>query len=238
MSDPIRVLIVDDHAVVRAGLRLLIEREGGMVVVDEAANANEAIFRAIEHKPDVLLVDVTMPGESGIEAIPKLLEASPASKVLVLSMHDDPRYVREAFAAGASRLRAEGGGRRRGGGGDPRGCRRRQLRQSRARRAHGHGRGARSRPRPRPTRSRSVSTRCCACSPWATRTRRSRRRSTSPCAPRRRTGRTSCGSSVWRRAPSSFATRSPSRCSSPSSDPSVLSQAMRLAKITRTASCS
>ena len=73
-----------------------------MVAVDEAANANEAVFRAIEHKPDVLLIDVTMPGESGIEAIPKLLEASPASKVLVLSMHDDPRYVREAFAAGAS----------------------------------------------------------------------------------------------------------------------------------------
>jgi two-component system, NarL family, response regulator NreC len=102
MTDPTRVLIVDDHAVVRAGLRLLIEREGGMVTVDEAANANEAIFRAIEHKPDVVLVDVTMPGESGIEAIPKLLEASPESKVLVLSMHDDPRYVREAFAAGAA----------------------------------------------------------------------------------------------------------------------------------------
>ena len=101
MSDPIRVLIVDDHAVVRAGLRLLIEREGGMVAVDEAANANEAVFRAIEHKPDVLLIDVTMPGESGIEAIPKLLEASPLSKLLVLSMHDDPHYVREAFAAGA-----------------------------------------------------------------------------------------------------------------------------------------
>jgi two-component system, NarL family, response regulator NreC len=101
MSDSIRVLIVDDHAIVRAGLRVLIEREDGMVAVDEAANANEAIFCAIEHKPDVLLIDVTMPGESGIEALPKLLEASPTSKVLVLSMHDDPHYVREAFAGGA-----------------------------------------------------------------------------------------------------------------------------------------
>jgi two-component system, NarL family, response regulator NreC len=101
MSD-IRVLIVDDHAVVRSGLRLLLEREPGIVTVDEAANANEAVYRMIEHKPDVLLIDVTMPGTSGIEAIPKLLEASPSSRVLVLSMHDDPRYVRDAFAAGAS----------------------------------------------------------------------------------------------------------------------------------------
>ena len=102
MSDSIRVVVVDDHAVVRAGLRLLIEREPEMVAVDEAADANEAIFRMIEHKPDVLLIDVTMPGGSGIEAIPKLLEASPGTKILVLSMHDDPRYVREAFAAGAN----------------------------------------------------------------------------------------------------------------------------------------
>jgi two-component system, NarL family, response regulator NreC len=101
MSD-IRVLVVDDHAVVRSGLRLLLDREPGLAAVDEAANAEEAVFRMIEHKPDVLLIDVTMPGASGIEALPKLLEASPASKVLVLSMHDDPRYVRDAFAAGAN----------------------------------------------------------------------------------------------------------------------------------------
>jgi two-component system response regulator NreC len=101
MSD-IRVLIVDDHAVVRSGLRLLLEREDGIHAVDEASNAEEALFRTIEHKPEVVLIDVTMPGASGIEAIPKLLEASPDSKVLVLSMHDDPGYVRDAFAAGAS----------------------------------------------------------------------------------------------------------------------------------------
>jgi two-component system response regulator NreC len=100
--DSITVVIVDDHAVVRSGLHLLVEREEGMVVVDEAADANEAIFRTLEHKPDVVLIDVTMPGESGIEAIPKLLEVSPDSKVLVLSMQDDARYVRDAFAAGAS----------------------------------------------------------------------------------------------------------------------------------------
>jgi DNA-binding NarL/FixJ family response regulator len=93
---------VDDHAVVRSGLRLLLEQQDGVEPVDEASNAREAIFRAIDHRPDVILIDVTMPDTSGIEAIPKLLEASPASKVLVLSMHDDPRYVRDAFAAGAS----------------------------------------------------------------------------------------------------------------------------------------
>ena len=101
MTD-IRVLLVDDHAVVRAGLRALLEREPGIVAVDEASNADEAVFRMIEHKPDVLLIDVTMPGTSGIDAIPKLREASADTKVLVLSMHDDPGYVRDAFAAGAS----------------------------------------------------------------------------------------------------------------------------------------
>ena len=101
MSD-IRVLVVDDHAVVRSGLRLLLEREQGIAAIDEASNADEALFRMIEHKPDVLLIDVTMPGTSGIDAIPKLREVSPDTKVLVLSMHDDPRYVRDAFAAGAS----------------------------------------------------------------------------------------------------------------------------------------
>lgn len=101
MSD-IRVVIVDDHAVVRSGLRLLLERESGIVPVDEASNAEEAVYRLIEHKPDVLVIDVTMPGESGIEALPKLLAASPETRALVLSMHDDPRYVRDAFAAGAS----------------------------------------------------------------------------------------------------------------------------------------
>lgn len=101
MTD-IRVLVVDDHAVVRSGLRALLDREDAIAVVDEAATADEAVFRMIEHKPDVLLMDVTMPGTSGLDAIPKLLQASPQTRVLMLSMHDDPRYVREAFAAGAS----------------------------------------------------------------------------------------------------------------------------------------
>jgi two-component system, NarL family, response regulator NreC len=101
-AEPLRVLIADDHAVVRAGLRVLLEREDGIQPVAEAATAQEAVESALSHRPDVVLMDVTMPGESGIDAIPRLLAGSPESKVLVLSMHDDPRYVRGAFAAGAS----------------------------------------------------------------------------------------------------------------------------------------
>ncbi|MFN8188347.1 MAG: response regulator [Gaiellales bacterium] len=97
----IRVLIVDDHAVVRSGLRMLLEHDEEISVVAEAGNGEEAIDAAREQHPDVVLLDVVMPGTSGIEATPAILEASPASKVLVLSMQDDPRYVREAFGAGA-----------------------------------------------------------------------------------------------------------------------------------------
>ena len=68
----------------------------------EAGNAKDAVFRARALKPDVILLDIVMPGESGIEALPQLLKEAPETRVLVLSMQDDPRYVREAFAAGAS----------------------------------------------------------------------------------------------------------------------------------------
>jgi two-component system response regulator NreC len=98
----IRAVVVDDHAVVRSGIKLLLEREEDIEVVGEAGNAKDAIFRARALKPDVMLLDVVMPGESGIDVLPKLLKESPETKVLVLSMQDDPNYVREAFAAGAA----------------------------------------------------------------------------------------------------------------------------------------
>jgi len=98
----IKVVLVDDHAVVRSGLRLLLEAHDDIEVVGEAGNAKDAIFRARALKPDVMLLDVVMPGDSGIDVLPDLLKESPATKVLVLSMQDDPSYVREAFAAGAS----------------------------------------------------------------------------------------------------------------------------------------
>ena len=97
-----RVLIVDDHAVVRSGLRLVLEAEDDLEPVGEAGSAREAIFEARTTKPDVILLDVVMPEQSGLEAIPTLLRESPDVKICVLSMQDDPHYAREAFAAGAS----------------------------------------------------------------------------------------------------------------------------------------
>ena len=98
----VRILIVDDHAVVRTGLRLLLDGEDGLETVAEAGNAREAVFEARKHKPDVILMDVVLPDRSGIEATPDVLQEAPDAKVLVLSMEDDPSYVREAFSAGAS----------------------------------------------------------------------------------------------------------------------------------------
>jgi len=97
-----RVLIVDDHAVVRAGLKLLVDGQQDLETVGEAGSARDAIFEARSLKPDVVLLDVVMPDQNGIEIVPQLLSENPESKVLVLSMQDEPRYVREAFEAGAS----------------------------------------------------------------------------------------------------------------------------------------
>jgi len=98
----IRVLLVDDHAVVRSGLRHVLEAEDDIEVVAEAGDLRGAVFEARAHKPDVILMDVVMPGASGIEATPAVLKEAKEAKVLMLSMQDDPRYVREAFSAGAS----------------------------------------------------------------------------------------------------------------------------------------
>jgi DNA-binding NarL/FixJ family response regulator len=98
----IRVLVVDDHAIVRSGLRRVLDAEPDIETVSEAENAERAVFEAMEHRPDIVLMDVVMPGKSGIEGLPALLQAVPSAQVLILSMQDDPRYVREAFEAGAS----------------------------------------------------------------------------------------------------------------------------------------
>jgi two-component system response regulator NreC len=98
----IRVVIVDDHAILRSGLRRVLDAESDIEVVGEAATADRAVFEALASKPDVVLMDVVMPGKSGIEGMPAVLQAVPETKVLMLSMQDDPHYVREAFEAGAS----------------------------------------------------------------------------------------------------------------------------------------
>ncbi len=97
----IRVLVVDDHAVVRSGLRLLLDAEEDIETVGEAGDMRTAVFETRSLKPDVILMDMVMPGGSGIEATRAVLEEHGDAKVLVLSMQDDPSYVREAFAAGA-----------------------------------------------------------------------------------------------------------------------------------------
>ena len=97
-----RVLIVDDHAVVRSGLKLVLDADDGIEPVGEAGTARDAIFEARALKPDVILLDVVMPDQSGLDIIPTLLHENPDTKILMLSMQDDPRYVREAFDAGAS----------------------------------------------------------------------------------------------------------------------------------------
>jgi two-component system, NarL family, response regulator NreC len=99
---PIRVLIVDDHPVVRSGLRRVLESVADIEVVVEAGDAKQAVFETRAQKPDIILMDVVMPGASGIEAIPDVLHDAPDAKVLILSMQDDPNYVRQAFAAGAA----------------------------------------------------------------------------------------------------------------------------------------
>jgi DNA-binding NarL/FixJ family response regulator len=98
----VRILIVDDHAVVRSGLRLLLAAEEDFEPVGEAGTAGEAVLQARTLKPDVVLMDVVMPDQSGLDVVPTLLHERPELKVLVLSMQDDPQYVRQAFAAGAS----------------------------------------------------------------------------------------------------------------------------------------
>ena len=102
MPTPIRVLVCDDHAVVREGIRHVLEAEPGVTVVAEAGNAAQALALAAEHRPDVIVLDVSMPGESGLRAAPRLREAVPEARILIMSMHDNAEYVREGVRAGAS----------------------------------------------------------------------------------------------------------------------------------------
>lgn len=98
----IRVMIVDDHAILRAGLRMLVNAQADMDVVSEASDGEKAIETARETKPDVALLDLTMPRVGGMKALQKMAQDCRETRVLVLTMHDDPAYLRSALAAGAS----------------------------------------------------------------------------------------------------------------------------------------
>lgn len=101
-ATPIRVMLADDHALVRSGLRSLLELESDIEVVAETANADDTVRRVRGHKPSVLLLDLFMPGRAPMEAIPDIREASPETKIVVLTMQDDPAYVKEAFKLGVA----------------------------------------------------------------------------------------------------------------------------------------
>ena len=101
VTGPIRILLVDDHAVLRSGLRLLLEREEGLEPVGEAGTAEDAVRSLPRLQPDVVVIDVEMPGIGGIDGAERIRERAPGVRILVLSMHDRPQDVRRAFDAGA-----------------------------------------------------------------------------------------------------------------------------------------
>jgi two-component system response regulator NreC len=97
----IRILLADDHALVRHGFRMILAAQPDMEVAGEAGNGRDAVELAQKLKPDVVVMDVTMPELNGIEATRRLIELSPRTRVLALSMHKDAVYVREILRAGA-----------------------------------------------------------------------------------------------------------------------------------------
>ena len=101
-TNKIRVMIADDHAILRAGLRMLVNVQADMEVVSEAPDGEKALQTARETKPDVVLLDLTMPRVGGMKALQEMARDCRETRVLVLTMHDDPAYLRSALAAGAA----------------------------------------------------------------------------------------------------------------------------------------
>jgi DNA-binding NarL/FixJ family response regulator len=180
MNEPaIRVLVADDHAIVRTGIRHVLETEPGFSVVGEASNGTQALALALELRPDVAVLDISMPGVSGLQTAAELRKRLPDTRILVLSMHDNTEYVLESLRAGVhgyllkDSAAAELGGALR--------WRVSSARSSAARSAG--GRPARS------GSSRVASGRCSSVWPGDGPTRRSRRSSGSAIAPSRATAR-------------------------------------------------
>lgn len=102
MPKPIGVLLADDHAILRAGLRLLLDAQPDMQVVGETSDGLETLARAGELQPDVILLDLTMPNLGGLDALPLLKQRAPGIRVLILTMHDNEGYLRQALQSGAA----------------------------------------------------------------------------------------------------------------------------------------
>lgn len=98
----IRIMIVDDHEVVRVGLRALLERRPDFRVVAEAGSAGEAVQKALDHRPDVVVMDIRLPGGNGIEATRRIVEALPETRVIMLTSYAEDELLLEAIEAGAS----------------------------------------------------------------------------------------------------------------------------------------
>src|SRR5215213_6218423 len=153
------IVLADDHVVVRHGLRLVLEGEEDLRVVAEAGNVTDALRYVRAHRPSVLILDLNMPGEPSLPAIPQFLEGSPETAIVVLTMQEDPAFAREALRSGALGY---------------------VLKESAddelVEAVRGAARGwrpSRRSPRGRPTISASARSRSCASSPSAIRTRRS-----------------------------------------------------------------
>jgi two-component system response regulator NreC len=97
----ITVMLADDHTVVRAGLRMLLDAEEGLAVVAEAGDIETVMRKVRGHRPRVLILDLNMPGEPSLPAIPRILQESPETRIVVLTMQNDPVFAREALGAGA-----------------------------------------------------------------------------------------------------------------------------------------
>ncbi len=102
MTSPYRVLLADDHAVLRSGLKAMLAQHQEYDVVGETSSGLETLKLAEELLPDLILLDLTMPGLSGLDALPALRRAVPNSKILVLTMHEDPQYFQQAMQRGAA----------------------------------------------------------------------------------------------------------------------------------------
>ena len=102
MGSKKRILLADDHAILRSGLRLMLSSQEDIEIVGEAATGAETLKKSEVLQPDLILLDVTMPGMSGLDVLPTLRRLAPLAKILILTMHDDKHYMNQALQNGAS----------------------------------------------------------------------------------------------------------------------------------------